>query len=208
MSVTAVPIPPTRRGILSLLWLGIAAAVAIAAWLAMIGAAPVIGAKGTNEDFLAYNRTLPGVVETPSGLQYKVLKKGDDTKTPGDTDVAGVLYAGHLRDGTEFDRSQQVVPFPLSGGAIKGFSEGLKLMPKGSVYRFWIKPDLAYGVASPSPKVPPNSLLIFDVQMAGFIDQGVYRQLQAQQMQQMQQQQGGAGGAPRGAAPPPPPAGQ
>ncbi|MEI4469661.1 FKBP-type peptidyl-prolyl cis-trans isomerase N-terminal domain-containing protein, partial [Klebsiella pneumoniae] len=79
--------------------------------------------KGSNEDFLAYNRTLPGVVETPSGLQYKVLKKGEDSKTPADSDVAGVLYAGHLRDGTEFDRSQQVVPFPLSGGAIKGFSE-------------------------------------------------------------------------------------
>ncbi len=199
MSVTAVPIPPTRRGILAMLWFGIAIAAIFAIWLAMVGAAPVVAQKGSNDQFLAYNRHRPGVVETASGLQYQVLKKGDDDKTPTESDVAAVSYVGRLRDGTVFDASQQPVPFPLSGGAIKGFLEGMKLMPKGARYRFWMKPELAYGDQSPDPaKIPPGALLVFDVQMIAFISEAQFRQFQAQQ----QLQQGAGGAMPPGSPPP------
>ncbi|MBY0583329.1 MAG: FKBP-type peptidyl-prolyl cis-trans isomerase [Sphingomonas sp.] len=200
MSVTAVPIRPTRRGVLGMLWAGITVAVAAAIWLAVVGTAPVVGLKGSNEQFLAYNRTRAGVIETESGLQYQILKKGADTKTPTDTDVAAVTYIGRLRDGTVFDASQQPVPFPLSKGAIKGFLEGLKLMPKGAQYRFWMKPELAYGASSPDPnKIPPDSILVFDVNMVAFISQQQFEQIQMQQ--RLQQQLGQGGGAP-GQAPP------
>jgi len=191
MSVTAVPIPPVRRGIVGLLWLGIAAAIGFAVWLAVIGTAPLVAERGTNEQFLAYNRTRAGVTETASGLQYQVLKAGEDEKRPTDTDVAAVTYIGRLRDGTVFDASQQPVPFQLSGGAIPGFIEALKLMPKGSRYRFWIKPELGYGAQSPDPaKIPPGSILVFDVQMVAFISGEQFRAFQAQQQLQQQLQQG------------------
>jgi FKBP-type peptidyl-prolyl cis-trans isomerase len=182
-----------------MLWFGIAIAAIFAIWLAMVGAAPVVAQKGSNDQFLAYNRHRPGVVETASGLQYQVLKKGDDDKTPTESDVAAVSYVGRLRDGTVFDASQQPVPFPLSGGAIKGFLEGMKLMPKGARYRFWMKPELAYGDQSPDPaKIPPGALLVFDVQMIAFISEAQFRQFQAQQ----QLQQGAGGAMPPGSPPP------
>jgi FKBP-type peptidyl-prolyl cis-trans isomerase FkpA len=188
-----------------MLWLGLAAAVIFAIWLAFVGAAPVVAQKGTNDQYLAYNRTRPGVVETASGLQYQVLKKGEDTKLPTESDVAAVTYIGRLRDGTVFDASQQPVPFPLSSGAIKGFLEGLKLMPKGARYRFWMKPELAYGDQSPDPaKIPSGAILIFDVQMVAFISQAQFQQFQMQQQlqQQMQQQRGAPQGAPQSSPPP------
>jgi hypothetical protein len=193
MSVTAVPIPPTRRGVLVTLWLGIAVAVALALWLAIVGAAPVVAEKGTNDQFLAYNRTRPGVMQTASGLQYEVLKKGEGDKSPTDSDVALIAYVGRLRDGTVFEAPQQPQPFPVSRG-IKGFAEGLKLMRKGARYRFWMKPEIAYGNASPDPaKIPPGSLLVFDVQMLDFINEQQYQQIMMQrQLMQMQQQQPGA----------------
>lgn len=205
MSVTAVPIPPIRRGVLGLLWLGLAAAVAVAVWLAVIGAAPVVALKGTNDQFLAYNRTRPEVTETASGLQYQVLKKGEGTKTPSVDDIAGIQFIGRLRDGTEFQRSQNFTPISIRNGAIPGIAEGLKLMPKGSVYRFWIKPELGYGEKTPDPnKIPPDALLVFDVQMLEFISEAQYQQIQLQQ--QMQQGALGGAGAPGAPAAPPPPA--
>jgi hypothetical protein len=201
MSVTAVPIPPIRRGALGLLWLGIAAAVALAVWLAFVGAAPVVAEKGTNEQFLAYNRTRPGVIETPSGLQYQILKRGEDDRTPTADDVAAVNYVGRLRDGTVFDANppQQPATFPLARGTIKGFGEALRLMPKGSRYRFWIKPDLGYGDHSPDPtKIPENSILEFDVQMIAFISNEQFQQIQMQQQALQQLQGAGPGGPPPG----------
>ena len=106
-------------------------------------------------------------------------------------------------DGKVFDASQQPVPFPMQGGAIPGFLEGLKLMTKGSVYRLWLKPELAYGDHSPDPtKLPNGSLLVFDVTLVDFIPMDAYRQIMMQQM--MRQQQSGAGAAPPGGSAPPP----
>ncbi len=195
-NVTAVPIKPIKRSVTVWIVVGVLLAVVAGGWLAFRGTAQVAAEAGDNAKFLAWNKTRSGVVETASGLQYEVLKKGEGTATPTDTDVALITYKGSLRDGTVFDQSQRPTPMPVNG-SIKGFSEALKLMPKGALYRLWIKPDLAYGDQSPDPsKIPNGSLLVFDVGLLDFLPQQVIQQMQAQQM--MQQQQGGAGAPPPG----------
>lgn len=189
-TVTAVPLQPVKRGYLIWLWLGIALACVSAYALARQGdPALVREARGK------------AVVTTPSGLQYKVLKAGPvGAAKPTVTDVTLVQYEGRLLDGSTFDKSQQPTPFPVAPGAtVSGFSEGLRLMPKGSKYRFWMSPALAYGAEEkrdPTGKlvIPANSTLVFDVELIDFIPETVLRQ--------MQQQQQGAGGPPVGAIPP------
>ena len=181
-NVTAVPIPPVKRSYLAWLWLGIAAAIIGAVLLSQRGTAESVALHGTNDQFLAWNSSQPGVVTTSSGLEYKVLKQGEGA-LPRDSDVAGVMYVGKLRDGTVFDAPQQPVPFHLQEGAvIPGFLEGMKLMREGARYRFWMKPELGYGDRSPDPsKIPNGSLLVFDVDMIGFMPSAMFDQIQAQQ---------------------------
>ena len=117
-------------------------------------------------EFLAENKKQEGVVETPSGLQYKVVKMGDGRK-PKATDTVRVHYHGTLIDGTVFDSSVQrgePIEFPLNH-VITGWTEGLQLMPVGSKFIFFIPPQLAYGEQSPSPLIKPNSTLIFEVEL-------------------------------------------
>lgn len=199
-SVTAVPILPTKSSYLAWLWVGVVAAVAAAIALAWFGTADVVQKRADNATWLGWNKAEDGVVETASGLQIKTIKDGAGP-SPTDADVALVMYRGTLRDGTEFDASQQPTPLPVAG-MIPGFTEALKLMKKGGEYRLWIKPELGYGSeAKMDPRtgkvaLPADSLLIFDVTMVEFMPQ-------AQFMQMMQQQQQGmpGGGAPGG--PPP-----
>lgn len=200
-NVTAVPIQPIKRSIIAWIAIGVVLAVALGTWVAVRGTGQVIAERGTNDQFLAWNKKNAGVIETPSGLQYQVLKPGAGAK-PTDTDVALIMYKGALRDGKVFDQSERPTPFPVAGG-IKGFTEALKLMPKGGQYRLWLKPELAYGDQSPDPtKIPNGALLVFDVTLLDFLPQAVIQQMQAQQMMRQQLQQGGgAGGAP--GAPPP-----
>ncbi|MGJ3626108.1 FKBP-type peptidyl-prolyl cis-trans isomerase [Sphingomonas sp. MMS24-JH45] len=122
-----------------------------------------------------------------------MLAAGTGTAKPTDADVALVNYAGKLADGTVFDKSQQPTPLPVAG-MIKGFSEGLKLMPKGD--RSSIKPELGYGPAANGP-IPANSTLTFDVELVDFIPEQTLRALQQQQQMMMPQ----GGGAPGGAVP-------
>ena len=148
------------------------------------------------EAFLARNRKLRGVIQTASGVQYRVIKPATGAH-PTDTDVALINYEGKLTDGTTFDKSQRPTPMPVAG-VVPGFSEAMKLMPKGSKYRFWIKPSLGYGDKTSGP-IPANSVLVFDVEMLDFLPEAIVHQLQAQQQQQ---QMGGAAGGPApGAAP-------
>jgi hypothetical protein len=179
--VTAVPIAPVKRSWLVWLVGAIAVAALFGIVLAWTGTAKTVAEAGTAEQFLSWHKGRPGVVTTASGLQYQILKKGEGA-TPTDADVALVNYKGALRDGKVFDQAQRA-PFPVTG-VVPGFSEALKLMPRGSTYRIWIPPMLGYGAQGAGEAVPPNSLLVFDVDMIDFKNQA---ELQAQ-MQAMQAQ--------------------
>lgn len=126
-------------------------------------------AKNTEEGkkFLAENGKKPGVVTTPSGLQYTVLKEGTGPK-PSMTDKVKVHYKGTLIDGTEFDSSYkrgQPTEFPV-GGVIKGWSEAMLLMNVGSKYKLFVPSDLAYGKrGAPGGKIGPNATLVFEVEL-------------------------------------------
>jgi FKBP-type peptidyl-prolyl cis-trans isomerase len=117
------------------------------------------------EEFLAENKKKDGVKVTASGLQYKVIKQGNGPK-PKLTDKVKVNYRGTLIDGTEFDSSYKrgtPTEFPLNG-VIKGWTEGIQLMPVGSKYEFYIPAELAYGARGPQT-VGPNQTLIFEVEL-------------------------------------------
>ncbi len=106
---------------------------------------------------------------TASGLKYQVLKRGTGAVSPKATDTVKVHYHGTLLDGTVFDSSVergQPISFPLNR-VIPGWTEGLQLMKVGDKFKFTIPPDLAYGPSSPSPKIPPNSTLVFEVDLLG-----------------------------------------
>jgi FKBP-type peptidyl-prolyl cis-trans isomerase FklB len=120
------------------------------------------------EKFLEDNKKKQGVVARPSGLQYKVVKEGTGPK-PQDSDVVEVNYRGTLVDGTEFDSSYKrgtPATFPVNG-VIAGWTEALKLMPVGSKWTLYVPPALAYGERGAGRDVPPNSTLIFDVELLG-----------------------------------------
>ncbi len=117
------------------------------------------------EEFLAQNKLKEGVIETPSGLQYKVLKEGSG-ESPDDNDMVSVHYTGTLICGTVFDSSRErgePVEFPVNG-VIPGWTEALKLMKPGAQYLLYIPAKLAYGEKKTGP-IPEGSTLIFDVEL-------------------------------------------
>jgi FKBP-type peptidyl-prolyl cis-trans isomerase len=127
--------------------------------------------KAEGEAFLAENKTKPGVITTSSGLQYEVITEGSGAK-PGAGDTVQVHYEGVLLDGTVFDSSYsrgEPAEFPL-GNVIAGWTEGLQLMTEGSVYRFFIPSELAYGTRGSGSSIPPNSALIFMVELLSIVN--------------------------------------
>jgi FKBP-type peptidyl-prolyl cis-trans isomerase FklB len=115
--------------------------------------------------FLDANKKKPNVKVTPSGLQYEVLTQGTGIK-PGPTDTVTVNYKGTLMNGNEFDNSYkrgQPASFPLSN-VIRGWTEGLQLMPVGSKYKFYIPYQLGYGL-NEMQSIPAGSVLIFEVEL-------------------------------------------
>lgn len=120
--------------------------------------------------FLASNATQPGVTTTASGLQYQVITSAADAAaaSPAATDTVSVHYHGTFIDGTVFDSSVErgePISFPLNG-VIPGWTEGVQLMKVGDKFRFFIPSDLGYGPQGAGP-IPPNSTLIFDVELLG-----------------------------------------
>ncbi|GGD57431.1 peptidylprolyl isomerase [Erythrobacter arachoides] len=184
--VTRVPLQPIAKGSLTKLWLGVLAAVLLAAgiaWLAM-----------------------------PAGVSVEVVRAGEGP-SPTANDVVFVNYTGRLDDGTVFDRSQPTnlpvegvfpdgTPLPLSD-MVPGFTQAMVQTQKGGQYTVVIPSDLAFGAdVPPGGPIPPNADLTFDVEVVDFMTREDFDQrLQTlQQMMMQQQMQGGAPAAPGGAA--------
>ncbi|MEO6914284.1 MAG: FKBP-type peptidyl-prolyl cis-trans isomerase [Chitinophagaceae bacterium] len=128
------------------------------------------GNKKAGQDFLAANKTKPGIVTLPSGLQYQILKEGTGPK-PAITDTVRCHYHGTLIDGTVFDSSVdrgQPAEFPV-GAVIRGWVEALPMMPVGSKWKLFIPSDLGYGDSGAGAKIGPGSTLIFDVELLGIV---------------------------------------
>ena len=127
-------------------------------------------AKKQGEEFLAANKTKPGVVTTPSGLQYLVLKTGTGPK-PALTDMVRVHYHGTLIDGRVFDSSvERGQPIELAvNGVIPGWTEALQMMPVGSKWRLFIPSNLAYGDQQAGPMIAPGSTLVFEVELLDIV---------------------------------------
>lgn len=124
-------------------------------------------AKAEETAFLTANKNKPGVVELPSGLQYKMLKKGTGTKTPTTSNRVSVHYTGRLIDGTVFDSSVQRGQ-PATFGVtqvIKGWTEALQLMRVGDKLELYIPSDLGYGARGAGKDIKPYSCLIFEVEL-------------------------------------------
>jgi len=121
------------------------------------------------EKFLAENKKHEGVQETSSGLQYEVITMGTGVK-PGPEDVVSVHYTGMLLDSTKFDSSVdrgEPAQFTVNQ-VIRGWQEGIQLMPVGSKFKFYIPYELGYGENATGP-IPPYSTLIFEVELLDIV---------------------------------------
>ncbi len=126
--------------------------------------------KKEGADFLAANKSKPGIKTTESGLQYEVLKEGTGA-SPVATDKVLVHYHGTLINGKVFDSSVdrgEPISFPLNG-VISGWTEGLQLMKEGGKTRFYIPENLAYGARGAGADIKPYSTLIFDVELINIV---------------------------------------
>lgn len=123
--------------------------------------------KAEGEAFLDKNKTAPGVVTLPSGLQYKIITEGKG-ESPKAQDEVTVNYRGRLIDGTEFDSSyKRNQPFTtrVQGGIIKGWTEALQLMKPGSKWEIYIPSSLAYGERGAGGTIGPDATLIFEIEL-------------------------------------------
>ncbi len=183
--ITRVPLQPIARGSLPKLWLGVLAALLVAAGVAWAA--------------------------LPAQVKVETLIAGSGA-SPTIEDVALINYKGTLPDGKVFDEQKQAV-FPLQG-VVPGFTKALMQMQRGGKYKVLIPSELGYGDKQAGP-IPPNTDLTFEIELIDFRSRAEIEQQQRmmEQMQQMQQQQGGKGvrgGPPPGMPPdmpggPPPP---
>lgn len=123
--------------------------------------------KRAGESFLQTNKTKPGVVSLPSGLQYKIVTQGTGIQ-PTDKDNVTVHYAGNLPNGQEFDSSykrNKPAQFPVAE-VIPGWSEALRLMKAGSTWEIYVPSNLAYGERGlPNGPIGPNQTLVFKINL-------------------------------------------
>ena len=123
-------------------------------------------AKSAGEAFLAENKKRAGVTTTASGLQYEVVKEGTG-RQPKASDTVRCHYEGTLIDGTVFDSSyRRGVPADFGlRQVISGWTEGVQLMKEGSIFKFFIPYNLAYGERGAGADIPPYAALIFTVEL-------------------------------------------
>ena len=113
------------------------------------------------------NQTSEKFFTTSSGLQYRILNEGSGDKNPRPESVVSVHYRGKLINGLEFDSSYQrnkPAAFPVNG-VIRGWTEALQLMKVGDKWELIIPPDLGYGEKGAGNIIPPDSILIFEVEL-------------------------------------------
>ncbi|MDG5800587.1 FKBP-type peptidyl-prolyl cis-trans isomerase [Marinilabiliaceae bacterium ANBcel2] len=122
--------------------------------------------RKTGEDFLLKNLNRSGVVETDSGLQYMVVEQVDGEK-PNVNSVIEIHQRALLLNGTILEdtyRKNEPANIPVNE-LIEGLQEGVALMGKGSRYKFWVPYDLAWGKKGSGNKIPPYSVLSFDIRL-------------------------------------------
>lgn len=182
MSVTAVPLQPVKSSVKTWLWLGLLVAVIFGVGLAYTGTRAAVAAKGSNEEFLAWNKRQPGVVTTATGVQILEIK-APIAGSPAVADGDGVILniQGSFRDGTVFQPQGADQWLVNPQDRIPGYVEAVKTMRKGGKYRVWIPAAQGYGANPPSPQMRKDAVLIFDVE--------VQDHLTAAQINEMRQQQ-------------------
>lgn len=114
--------------------------------------------------FLEKNAKSEGVTTTPTGLQFKVLKKGEGAK-PKEGELVSVNFVGMLGNGKEFDRSPAGQPRILPQTLNKGWQEAMQMMEIGSKYQLWVPPALGFGETGRPPLIKPNALLSYEVEL-------------------------------------------
>jgi FKBP-type peptidyl-prolyl cis-trans isomerase FklB len=125
----------------------------------------IVENKKKSDAFLAENKTKKGVQTLPSGVQYKVIKKGSGKK-PTEADTIEVNYRGTLIDGTEFDATESGHPALLKvSSLIPGWKQAVSNMQAGSKWQIFIPPQLAYGERGVGMDIGPNEVLVFEVEL-------------------------------------------
>jgi len=129
-------------------------------------------AAQASKNFLAENGKREGVKTTESGLQYEVMTAVETGESPAATDRVRVHYHGTLITGEVFDSSVErgePAEFPVNG-VIRGWVEALQMMKPGEKWKLFIPAELAYGARSPSPAIPANSALVFEVELLEIVE--------------------------------------
>jgi FKBP-type peptidyl-prolyl cis-trans isomerase FklB len=123
------------------------------------------------ETFLAENKSKSGVVELPSGVQYRILEEGDGAR-PGLEDTVSVHYRSSKLDDLELDSSfARGVPQEFTvNQVLQGWQEVLPLMKVGATWQIWVPPELAFGQRGNPPAVGPNEALKFDLKLVEIVD--------------------------------------
>ncbi len=164
----------------------LAALVALSPFAAQ-AADPSLSAAA-NAAFLAQNAKMPGVIVRPSGLQYKIIQNGFG-KHPKPTDHVSVYYTGRLINGKIFDGTEQGMPANFKvNELIPGWTEALEIMREGDHWQIAIPAPLAYGTrGAGGGTIPPNQVLVFDLQLLSVL--APTKEEQEQQQQEDQQDQ-------------------
>lgn len=122
--------------------------------------------KEAGREFMEQNKEISGVVELPSGLQYKILKIGKGNEFPAANDSITIHYRAMYTDRTTFDMSYETGPVGIRvDHLVKGLSDGIQLMKKGAIWEFYIPPELGYGDQNYRDLIPGGSTVIYSVEL-------------------------------------------